>query len=212
MSLVPSLPRVTPPLQATCVPAADLPSLAGMGTWGQGKACPVSGDWWERGFRPCAGTCYASVLPYKLRKPSPYARSMSCQGKTLGTQNPGVPGPWGTGREHSPDVQGKQSTSVPVQVARETKLMPWCRGSSLCWLFAWVPSHRGCFPAFTSSLCCVYPAVPPRPGPAAQRRCLCRGADARPLDHEGEYASASGPWDRAPAPARHFSRLAAGRE
>lgn len=141
-----------PPPQAPCVPGANLPSPAGTGTWGQGKACPVSGDWWERGFRPRAGTCYASGLPYKLRKPSPCSHSVPRLDGTLGMQHPGVPGLWEAGKEHSPDVQGMRSTSVPVQVALGTKLVPRCRGSPLCWHFASFPSHWGHFSAFTSSL------------------------------------------------------------
>lgn len=93
--------------------------------------------------------------PYKWRKPSSCARSMPCRGRTLGMQHPGVPGPWGAGRERTPDVQGMQFTSVPIQVAPGSKLMPRCRGEPLHRHFAWLPSHRGRFPAFTSSLCCI---------------------------------------------------------
>lgn len=90
-----------------------------------------------------------------------------------------------TSGKHSPDVQGMLSLSVPVLLALGTILMPWCPilQSSCLPGAIFLPSPAVSVAFVRSSLC---------PGAVALWPCPCRGADARPQDLEGEYASTSG--------------------
>lgn len=110
--------------------------------------------------------------------------------KSLALRYLSVSGLWEAGREHSRDVQGIQATYVLTEVAPGSKSMP----SAGSHPFAWFPSPQA-LSLPSRPLSVVSLAVFLCPGPAALRRCLCRGADARPPDHEGEYASASHPRD-----------------